>query len=238
MFTLSEITTVILAGGLGTRLRSVVTDMPKVLAEVCGRPFLTYVLDQLADAGVQQVVLCTGYLGEQVYDVLGDSYKNLILTYSQERSPLGTAGALRLASSLMRSDPVLIMNGDSFFQADLLAFYNWYCQQQPDCALLLTQVADTQRFGRVHADSDGKILSFTEKGQPGPGWINAGVYLLSQRVLQTIPAQKTISLEQDMFPVWVGQNFYAYRQAGAFLDIGVPESYAAAAHFFSSERIA
>lgn len=236
MPTLSELTAIILAGGLGTRLRSVITDMPKVLAEVCDRPFLTYLLDQLAETGVQQVVLCTGYLGEQVYDAFGDAYKSLILSYSQEHSPLGTAGALRLASSLVRSDPVLIMNGDSFFQADLPAFYACYCQQQPDCALLLTQVPDTQRFGRVHTDNAGQILSFTEKGQSGAGWINTGIYLLSEHLLQTIPAQKVVSLEHDMFPAWIGQNFYAYRQSGAFLDIGVPESYAAATRFFKSVR--
>lgn len=238
MHSLSDITTVILAGGLGTRLRSVVAGTPKVLAEVCGRPFLTYLLDQLVEAGVQEVVLCTGYLGEQVCDALGDTYKSLMLRYSQESSPLGTAGALRLANSLTHSDPLLIMNGDSFFQADLPAFYAWYCQQEADCALLLTQVADTRRFGRVHTHSDGKILSFTEKGEVGPGWINAGIYLLSQRVLQTIPAQRAVSLEHDMFPTWIEQNFYTYRQTGVFLDIGTPESYAAAAHVFSSKRIA
>lgn len=235
---LSDLTAVILAGGLGTRLRSVVADMPKVLAQVCDRPFLTYLLDQLAAAEVQQVVLCTGYLGDQIYDMLGESYRCLRLRYSQESVPLGTGGALGLARSFVRSDPALIMNGDSFFQADLPAFYAWYCQQQPDCALLLTQVSDMQRFGRVHTNSTGKILSFTEKGQSGPGWINTGIYLLSQRVLQTIPTQKVVSLERDMFPAWIGQNFYAHRQTGAFLDIGVPESYAAAAHFFRSKRIA
>ena len=108
------VTAAILAGGLGTRLRSVVKDRPKVLAEIRGVPFLTYLLDQLAAAGVRDVVLCTGYMGEQVRSAFGDSYGGMCLSYSQESSPLGTAGALRLALPLFKSSSVLVMNGDSF----------------------------------------------------------------------------------------------------------------------------
>src|SRR3989338_6029269 len=111
---LSGVTVAILAGGLGTRLRSVIADRPKVLAEVRGRPFLTYIFDQLIAASIKYAVLCTGYLGEKVCDRFGDSYGSLRLAYSQEPSPRGTAGALRLALPLFKSDSVLVMNGDSY----------------------------------------------------------------------------------------------------------------------------
>ena len=246
---LASVTAAILVGGLGTRLRSVVADRPKVLAEVRGRPFLTYLLDQLAGAGVRTVVLCTGYLGEQVQAMFGDSYGSLRLVYSQESSPLGTAGALRLALPLFKpglspglerseaeanvSDSVLVMNGDSFCQANLRAFWAWHCARGADATLLLTRMPDTKRYGRVHVDADGLVLRFDEKDdEGGPGWINAGIYLLSHRLLLTIPANRTVSLEQEVFPAWIGRGLYGYRSEGRFLDIGTPEAYTVAEQFF------
>ena len=241
---LASVTAAILAGGLGTRLRSVVADRPKVLAEIRGRPFLAYLLDQLADAGVRTIVLCTGYLGEQVRAAFGDSYGNLCLLYSQESSPLGTAGALRLALPLFKpglseanvSDPVLVMNGDSFCEVNLRAFWAWHCARGADATLLLTRMPDTKRYGRVHVDADGLVLSFDEKGDKGgPGWINAGIYLLNRRLLLTIPASGAVSLEQEMFPAWIGLGLYGYRSEGRFLDIGTPEAYNTAEQFFALE---
>jgi NDP-sugar pyrophosphorylase family protein len=233
---LSHITTAILAGGFGTRLRSALADRPKGLAEIRGRPFLAYLLDQLASAGVRYVVLCTGYLGEQVHSCFGDSYESLHLVYSQELSPLGTAGALRLAMPLFKSDPVLVMNGDSFCKADLRAFATWHSEHRSDATLLLTEVSDTGRYGRVNVDNEGLIHSFYEKGdKSGPGWINAGVYLLSLRLLLTISESRPVSLEREIFPDWVGRGLYGYRNLGDFLDIGTPETYAEADRFFAPE---
>ncbi len=135
------------------------------MAEIRQKPFLAYLLDQLAEAGVGNVVLCTGYLGEQIRVSFGDSYKTLELAYSQESSPLGTAGALCLARSLCTSEPVLAMNGDSYCKVNLRVFWNWY-QEQPqiEAALLLTRVSDTRRYGRVNIDPTGRVDSFDEKG--------------------------------------------------------------------------
>ncbi len=234
MQNLSNITTIILAGGLGTRLRSVVTDRPKVLAEIRNQPFLSYLLDQVSKAGVREVVLCTGYLGEQVRSYFGESYKGTRLAYSQELSPLGTAGALRLAMPLFSSAPVIVMNGDSYCKVDLHAFFAWYQErQQENAALVLTEVPDTDRYGRVNVDAEGLVGSFTEKGnETGPGWINAGIYLLSNRLLETIPAKGTVSLEREVFPRWIGHGLCGYQTKGEFLDIGTPESYALAEQFF------
>lgn len=230
---LAGVTAAILAGGLGTRLRSVVADRPKVLAEVRGRPFLAYLLDQLAAAGVRYVVLCIGYLSEQVRAAFGGLYGSLHLVYSQESSPLGTAGALRLALPLFKSDPVLVMNGDSFCRVDLRDFWTWHQARGANATLLLTEVPDTSRYGRVNVDADGLVLSLDEKGgNSGSGWINVGIYLLSHRFLLTIPADGAVSLEREVFPAWIGRGLYGYRSEGCFLDVGTPEAYALAEGFF------
>jgi NDP-sugar pyrophosphorylase family protein len=236
MASLRGATAVILAGGLGMRLRSVVADRPKVVAEVAGRPFLAYLLDQVARAGIREVVLCTGYLGAQVRAMLGDRYDHLHLIYSQEPTPLGTAGALRWALPLFDSATLLVMNGDSFCQTDLGALWDWHHRQGASATMLLTRVAETARYGRVYADADGRVRRFEEKGhRRGAGWINAGIYCLRRALLLTIPPSATVSLEQEMFPAWIGRGLYGYRGGGRFLDIGTPDAYAAAARFFSPE---
>lgn len=233
---LQGVTAAILAGGLGTRLRSVVADRPKVLAEVIGRPFLAYLLDQLTVAGIRCVVVCTGHLGAQVQEMFGDAYGDLRVVYSHEPVPLGTAGALRLALPLLRSDPVLIMNGDSHCQIDLSALWTWHQERAAEASVLLARVPNTRRYGRVLVDANGRVCSFTEKGADGgPGWINAGVYVLSHCLLQTIPGDRAISLEYEVFPAWIGRGLYGYRGEGPLLDIGTPEAYAAAPSFFAPQ---
>lgn len=230
---LASVTAAILAGGLGTRLQPVVADRPKVLAEIRGRPFLAHLLDYLAAAGLKHVVLCTGYLGEHVRAAFGDSYGDLRLVYSLETTPLGTAGALSLALPLLKSDPVLVINGDSFCDAELDVCWAWHQARKANATLVLARMSDTARYGRVHTAADGTILSFAEKSkQSGPGWINAGIYLLAQSLLLTIPRSTVVSLESDMFPVWIGQGFSGYQCPGRFLDIGTPEGYKAAENFF------
>ena len=231
-----DLTAVILAGGLGTRLRCVVSSNPKVLAEVGGRPFLSYLLEQLASASVRDAVLCTGYLGEQIEAEFGNSFGNMHLIYSREKSPLGTAGSIKLALPLLKSNPVLIMNGDSYCEVDIQNFYQRHIRQKADASLLLTKVANTERFGQVDLDDDGAVVSFREKNQDrGSGWINAGLYLLGYRLLRTIPNDRAVSLEKEMFPKWIDQGLYGYRAQGRFLDIGTPESYRTAESFFAEE---
>lgn len=231
---LTNVTAAVLAGGLGTRLRPVVDDRPKVLAEVRGRPFLTYLLDQLVTAGVGCAVLCTGYLGEQVQATFGAAYGRLRLIYSQERSPLDTAGALRLALPLLTSETVLVMNGDSWCDVDLAAFWASHCGRAAEGSLVLAETSDTMRYGRVYVDAEGFVRDFDEKGRNNEsGWINAGVYLLKRRLVQRIPDNRSVSLEREMFPAWIGRGLYGYRGAARFLDIGTPEAYALAEHFFT-----
>jgi len=230
----SMITAGVLAGGLGTRLRPSVADRPKVLAPVGGKPYLTVLLDQLAGAGIAEVVLLTGYRAEQIRDAFGETYAGMRRLYSVESAPLGTGGAVRRALPLFSASTILLLNGDSYCDVDLDAFQKFHNQCAADISLVLTHVADTSRFGTVQFAPDGRVKRFDEKGTAGGmGWINAGVYLVARPLLEEIEAEQPVSLERQMFPMWLSRYACsAYRCSGRFLDIGTPESYAQAEAFF------
>jgi D-glycero-alpha-D-manno-heptose 1-phosphate guanylyltransferase len=230
----SNVTAVVLAGGLGTRLRSVVADRPKVLAEICARPFLSFILDQLREVGVQRAVLCTGYMSQQVEQTFGASYGELQLDYSVESQPLGTGGAVRLAASRVATEELLVVNGDSFCPVDLYRFYRWHQEQRSRASLLAVEVPDTSRYGRLELDAAGRVIRFEEKGAArGSGWINGGWYLIERRLVNTISDARAVSLEREAFPAWIENGLYAFRCQLPLLDIGTPESFAAAESFFA-----
>lgn len=236
VYELSQVPAVILAGGFGTRLRSVVPDRQKVIAEVKERPFLVYLFEQLSASGIRNAIVCIGHLGEQVKSAVGDSYGDIHITYSQEISPLGTAGAIRAALPFITSGTVLVMNGDSYFDMDLRVFWEWYCERKTHAALSLTEVPDTKRYGRVHLEENGRILKFEEKKEAGgPGWINAGIYLFECSLLENIPSGRPVSMEKEMFPSWISTGLYGFRSSGKFIDIGTPDSYRLAERFFESK---
>jgi D-glycero-alpha-D-manno-heptose 1-phosphate guanylyltransferase len=221
---LGGLTALVLAGGLGTRLRAV-TDQPKALVEVAGRPFITLLLEQLAGAGLRQAVLCTGYGGELVQASLGEHYAGLRLSYSHEPVPLGTGGALRLGLAQVAGDTVLAMNGDSYCETNLGGFAEWHRACGGAASLVLTRVADTSRYGRVERDEQDAVTGFVEKAAAGaPGWISAGIYLLSRAVLASIPAGRAVSIEREVFPAWVGRGLAGWPGGGRFLDFGTPEA--------------
>lgn len=233
--TLAGVTAAILVGGLGTRLRSVISDRPKVMASIQGRPFLSFPLDQLAGAGITNIVLCTGHLGDQIRVFFGNSYRGMRLAYSQEAKALGTAGALRLAQPLLSSNPVLVMNGDSFCDVDLEGFLAGHSARRAKATLALARVDDAARYGQVRLDAEGAVISFDEKGKnPEAGWINAGVYLIAPSLIETIPGDRPVSLEREMFPAWIDQGLYGYRHDSRFIDIGTPEAYRSSESFFTS----
>jgi NDP-sugar pyrophosphorylase family protein len=234
----SDITAVLLAGGLGTRLRSVVSDRPKILANICNRPFATFLLEQLMLAGIRDVVLCTGYLADEVYEELGDAYKSLNLTYSKEDIPLDTGGALRLSLPYIKSDTALVMNGDSFVNIKIAVYMDWFFKKKCPASLLLTNVSDTRRFGKVLVEDGGRLFAFEEKGAgSGSGWINAGIYLIKKSLIETIPDGKPFSLEREFFPKLIHQGLYGFQFKGEFIDIGTPESFALAEDFFSLFKV-
>jgi D-glycero-alpha-D-manno-heptose 1-phosphate guanylyltransferase len=217
----------LLAGGLGTRLRSVLPDLPKPLAPVRGRPFLSYLLDQLAEAGWTRCVLCLGYQADKIRAALGEQHGPLTLEYSVENEPLGTGGAVRLALPQIRAERLLLLNADSYCDAPLADFVRFHLAHGKPASLVSVEVPDTSRYGRLELASDGHVRGFVEKkDSAAAGPINAGIYLLETRLIEEIPAGRPVSLEREMFPSWIGQGMMAWKTNSAFIDIGTPESYA------------
>lgn len=232
----SNVSAIVLAGGRGTRLQAVVADRPKPLALVAGRPFVTYLLDQLVDAGICNAVLSTGYLAEQFETEIGPKYHDLSIAYSQETEPLGTGGAIRFAADeagLPREvEHVLVMNGDSYCAANLEAYIEWHIASGHDVSLLLARVEDASRYGTVMSGADGHITAFLEK-QPEQvaGNINAGIYLFRREMLGQFPPGPS-SIERDLFPVWIQQwQVKGWVTDAQFIDIGIPSDYERSQHF-------
>lgn len=224
---------IVLAGGLGTRLRSVVTDLPKPMAPVAGRPFLAWILDRLAQAGFDCVVLAVGYRHEAIEHHFGNAYRGIALDYSVEERPMGTGGAIRLAADRIGAWPVFVLNGDTFLDLDYRAMLDAHLQGRERMSMAVCQVADTTRYGALDLQ-DGHVRGFLEKGRPGPGFINAGTYLLSEGVLDRIPRDEPFSFEQQLLVPEVSAIRPAvFASDGLFIDIGVPEDYASAQQLFS-----
>lgn len=229
-----QTTALVLAGGLGTRLSSVVADRPKALAPVRGRPFLSYLLDQIRAAGVRRAVLCTGHLGDQIEAAFGGSYREVALEYSREATPVGTGGALALAAERVvgSSAPVLILNGDSYCGVDLEELWHWHHSRFAHATLVAVQVPDASRFGRLDLDAHGRIVGFHEKSaQPRPGLVNGGIYLVRTEALACIATGRPVSLEREVFPAWTRSGLYGFPTNGRFIDIGTPESFREAERF-------
>lgn len=232
---IGEVTAVILAGGLGTRLRAAVSDRPKVLADVAGQPFLERIFEQLRGFGVRKVVVCTGYMAEQIEHLYQASFKDLSITYSREHSLLGTAGAVRFALEHITTDRALVLNGDSYCDFNYATFKSFHDAKDAEASLLLTYVEDCSRYGSVVIDENGKVGSFIEKsGASGAGFINAGVYLMERSLIKEIPPGRILSLEKDIFPQWIGRKFYGHAtNTPMFIDIGTPQSFEQAQSLFS-----
>ncbi|MDD5476693.1 MAG: sugar phosphate nucleotidyltransferase [Candidatus Omnitrophica bacterium] len=209
------------------------SDLPKVLAVINGRPFLAYLLDQLVGAGVQNIILCTGYLGGLIKDAFGNKYKEAVIQYSQESIPLGTGGALRYAITLVQSESVMVMNGDSYSGLNLKFYIEWHFKKRYNSSLVLTKINDVSRYGSVKINKNSRVLSFEEKSlNVEPGWINGGVYIFRKSIIASIPTGVKFSLERELLPVLAADNgLYGFCFNGKFIDIGTPESYLSAAYF-------
>ncbi len=220
-------TGIILAGGQGTRLREEVPRLPKPMAPVGGRPFLDYLVAQLARAGVREVILATGHLAQAVEDHFGDGSRfGVIIRYSREGSPLGTGGALREAARLARGEEILLMNGDSFVDLDFPVLFSFHTAHRGQATMVLVHREDAGRYGLVETGKDGRILAFREKGAVGPGLINAGVCLLRPSALKGIPPG-TVSFEREVLPRLVKRGIFGFPVHSFFIDIGVPGDYRA-----------
>ncbi len=218
---------IVLAGGFGTRLRSIVSDVPKPMAPVKGRPFLDYLFVMLIDAGFQHVVLSTGYKHEVIYGHYQNRFLTLNISYAQEQEPLGTGGGVLNALQLCTGDDVAVLNGDTLFEADFDKLYSQHRCNNSMLSVVLRQVSDTSRYGSVGIDADGRIISFAEKSSAqGAGLVNGGIYLLKNSLLQPFAVGQKFSFEVDvMQKMYKDKLFLGIPDDGFFIDIGIPDDY-------------
>jgi len=221
---------VILAGGLGKRLREVIRDKPKSMAPVLGKPFLQHQIEQLKKCSIIEIVLCVGYLANQIKSYFEDGVKfGVSIRYAVEKEPLGTAGALKNAASHLEDEAFLVLNGDSYSEVDILGFIKFHREKGGKGTILLTRVSRPEDYGLVKIDEHNQITGFFEKaGKSSCGSIiNAGVYLLEPEVLNYIPEGRQVSLEKEVFPWLLNHNvpLFGYLTSGYFADIGTPQGY-------------
>ncbi len=227
---------IVLAGGFGTRLRHVVSDVPKPMAPVDGRPFLRYILDDLIAKGVSRVVLATGYKSEVIREAFGPSYRGAEIVYSNEDTPLFTGGAVKKALAVCRGEEVFVINGDTFFDVDLAAMRAFKRERGAEFVLAAKPMRDFDRYGTLLLDGEGRVLRFEEKRPTESGVINGGVYLLDRGFLRGV-REETFSLEKDVLEKdTAARRLYAFPSEGYFIDIGVPEDYARAQEDFRSRH--
>ena len=245
---------ILLCGGMGTRLRSVVADRPKPMADICGKPFLQYLLEMLRDKGITEVIFALGYMGEMIEEYFQDgSVFGLKIAYSYEEEPLGTGGAIRNALPKILEEEVLVLNADTYFPMDYQGLLRFHQENDGDFSLATRAVPDISRYGAVRRDPAGRILAWNEKlgdggQQPGEGSkqpiegnaqqaassspkslsgeINGGIYVMKKSLVAEIPEGKQ-SLEQDCIPKWLseGKRIFGLPFHGYFMDIGIPKDY-------------
>lgn len=218
---------VILAGGFGTRLRHVVSDVPKPMAPIGDRPFLEILIDYLATFGYDHIVLSTGYLHEKIEQHFGKEYKGLSISYAQETTPLGTGGGILNALQHCHNQVVTVLNGDTMFKVDYAALEQFHQQNGSQLSIFLRQVDDTSRYGSVEIDDNHRIIRFAEKSESqGRGWINGGIYRMDKALFADYQVGDTFSFEKDIMQAnYQNKSLFALPSSAYFIDIGVPDDY-------------
>ena len=214
---------IVLAGGLGTRLASRLHGLPKPMAPIAGRPFLEILLTQLRRSGCTRVLLSVGHQHAVIQEHFGAAFDGLAIDYVIESVPLGTGGAIRLALAEAREESVLVLNGDTFLNADYAAMLGFHAVQGAAVTLAVVHRDDVSRYGGVTLEGR-RIVGFQEKGRSGPGYISAGTYVLARNLAWPPALPEKFSIERDFFVPEVARlRPAAYKVDGFFLDIGIPE---------------
>lgn len=229
---------IILAGGMGTRLRKTIPDLPKSMAPVEGRPFLSYVIDYLRMQGIEHFIFSLGFEAHKISDFLEKQYATLSYTTVIEEEPLGTGGAIRYCMEKVKSADVLVTNGDTLFKIDTLSLYTLHLLNHSECTLVLKPMHHFNRYGVVELEESGKIISFREKQYYQQGLINGGVYVLNREkfLAHSLPAK--FSMEKDYLEKFCTKGaFYGSIQEGYFIDIGIPEDYHKAENDFKTKPL-
>ena len=216
---------IILAGGLGTRLRERVPNLPKAMAPVAGRPFLEYLLDALWTGGIQEVLLSVGYRSDDIIKHFGNRYRGTIVHYCIETQPLGTGGAIAHALSQQPDEVALVLNGDTFLGIDYRRLLRWYAEGPTEFAMVLHNLPDMGRYGAVLTSGE-RVVGFAEKGTSGPGLINAGIYIIQSGIFAKFDLRREFSFEVDFLQRYCDAlRPRAYVSDAYFIDIGVTEDF-------------
>jgi len=199
------------------------------MALVNGKPFLQYIIEHLVQQEIRNIVLCTGYLGEQIEEYFQDGSRlNCQIFYSKEKIPLGTGGAVKLAEPFIQEDAFLLLNGDTFLELSYTDMYREHLKRNADLTMALVKTADTSRYGCIRIDRQNQVVDFWEKDGSRPSrYINGGVYIMKKHLLNRIVPDKKLSLELDVFPGMLKDQIpiFGYKVRGYFMDIGLPETY-------------
>jgi len=211
---------IILAGGLGTRLKNVISDMPKPMAPINGKPFLSHILKQLEQQGFTKIVIAVGYLHEKIIEYYGSKYGKLDIYYSVEDEPLGTGGCVKKAMKKTTEQYVYIINGDTYFDVTFSLLH-----KPKNILIACKKMSDTSRYGRVQIE-DNIVVKFTEKLNGSSGYINGGIYYINRGVFDGFHLPDKFSMEKDFFEKYSDQlEIETYLSEGYFIDIGIPEDY-------------
>lgn len=228
---------IVLAGGIGSRLKSVVHDKPKPMAIVNGKPFLEYLLKYLSKNGITHVILSVGFKAEQIQEYFGNKYSNIEVSYAVEKEPLGTGGGIRLALQKVKSGNVFIVNGDTLFNVNLRKLEKFHSLNSAHCSIALKEVEDGSRYGTITTNQSGKILSFEEKTEgKNKAFINGGTYLISKESFINNVFPEKFSFEKDFLEKYNAEGkFYGILFNEYFIDIGIPETFKQAQIDFLNE---
>lgn len=225
---MEKLNSVILAGGLGTRLRGVVPELPKALAPVNNKPFLDIILTALSKwECIEKVVIAVGYMADKIIERYKDTSRyNFKILFSVEEKLLGTGGAIKKVLPQTETDNVLVLNGDSYIEADLYGLVKKHMEVGSSMTIVLREVENASRYGRVKLNSDNRIICFEEKiPEPSKGYINAGMYLMKRKLFDEVKDNVVISLEKELLPVFIKEGVFGYISHGKFIDIGIPDTY-------------
>ena len=217
---------IVLAGGLGTRLKGAVKDVPKPMADVNGKPFLEYLLTFLNRQGIEKIVLSVGYKYEIIRKYFGKSFLDMKILYSIEAKPLGTGGGIKKSLTLVDSNDTFVVNGDTFFNIELDKLFSFHREKEAVLSIALKPLKHFDRYGSVEINEDGRIVGFKEKKYHESGLINGGIYLINKEFFVSLGLEEKFSFEKDLLErYYISHPFYGMTFKEYFIDIGLPEDY-------------
>lgn len=220
---------IVLAGGLGTRLKDVIQDIPKPMAPIGNQPFLDFILNRLLQQGLRKTILSVGYRHEVIFGHFGVNYGTMQLDYFIEKEPMGTGGGILGACKMLSQEHVVVMNGDTLFDVDIVKLMDAHIKSGADLSCALKPMQDFDRYGTVDIDANGRITAFNEKMPREAGLINGGVYILNRSLLLDAELPDKFSFEKEILEGWLHQKkFMGFVSDGYFIDIGIPSDYALA----------